>query len=1012
MAEHEGGEPSTAIQVCVRVRPLNPRERDEGLRACVSFDEETKQVVLSAVDKNTLLQLRGATAKGYAFDRRYGQDVTSDAIYEDCVAQLVEAVFKGYNATVLAYGQTGSGKTHTMAGGQGLYGIVEEGVTPRVIRHIFALAEAIRKKEKPGEKTQIMAYGLELYNEDLRDLALAGGRDDTAKGWDGKGGNPSALKLQERPVGKDARVVPEVVGVTEKEVHNADDLLSFFNMCMDNRSVSSTKLNDRSSRSHAIFTITVQRTIVEVLNELGADLKAKVRTSEFTSKLHLVDLAGSERVKRSGVTGKELKEATHINSGLLALGNVIVALAGDDGTGTGKAGPGEKKKSTHVPYRDSKLTRLLQDSLGGNSLTVLISCISPAESDFEETNNTLKYANRACKIKNQPLPNRFTTLEEDLLPVIPQAGMGSSLGMMHLQALLEDHERLKEVRERRDRERKEKEAKRAAALAAVREEQMKAKGFQRLRATQYDELRRRLAGNAATSIPTDQVIGDDLLKGFGNRLRISNMTSSVDSLAGVASAGPASARRPNPVRPSSSRSRGVPPTTDESPGGTPSTSRPRPGTSTAKAVGKSSFAAWLASQEAGTGGGGEGMGSAADSEYGGTDDFADGEGDVGTEDYGAGEQGEESMFADEDPSGDGAGGEANDGDDSMFAEEEPSVGKADEGSAPAASKSKFRRAQKPGGDSSGGPTAVGGSEASLTELEQGARGSEEVGTSGNAEGIEPLDSAMTEEAGDDAGGGDGYDLLDEGEVPKLLARFKVNQHDTLAVFKACTKEDFKDVISLLPENTPLPASDKMTYLLARLEVNPGRDMAAALLTVATGESTMKEAVGPAVGCLMATFGTNMIASCIFDFDDPEDLRYYGVDERIELWGLQIPHTSVRPALAEGLTEEQALAAAESTKDNTITWSSVDRLNMSIGLLYALCNHAIENGIRCGFCVPRPQLLKRWMQAGVKMEQVKTSLTLIYPQTAHDYEYYRASTVAWFMVAEVKAKLERVLGIVH
>ncbi|GIL52093.1 hypothetical protein Vafri_8067 [Volvox africanus] len=1002
MAEQEGAEPSSTIQVCVRVRPLNPRERDEGLRACVSFDEETKQVVLSAVDKNTLLQLRGATAKGYAFDRRYGQDITSDAIYEDCVAQLVEAVFKGYNATVLAYGQTGSGKTHTMAGGQGIHGVIEEGITPRVIRHIFALAEAIRKKEKPGEKTQIMAYGLELYNEDLRDLALAGGRDEGAKGWDGKGGSSSALKLQERPVGKDGRVVPEVVGVTEKVVSNGDDLLSFFSLCMENRSTSSTKLNDRSSRSHAIFTITVQRTIVEVLNELGADLKAKVRTSEFTSKLHLVDLAGSERVKRSGVTGKELKEATHINSGLLALGNVIVALAGDDTTGTGKAGPGEKKKSTHVPYRDSKLTRLLQDSLGGNSLTVLISCISPSEADFEETNNTLKYANRACKIKNQPLPNRFTTLEEDLLPVIPQAGMGASLGMMQLQALLEDHERLKEVRERRERERKEKEAKRAAALALLREEQMKAKGFQRLRATQYDELRRRLAVGAATSIPTDQVIGDELLKGFGTRLRLSNqMTNSVDSLGGggIGSAGPASARRPNMARPASSRSR-VPPTTDESPSGTPSTSRPRPGTSTAKAVGKSSFAAWLASQEAGAGGeGGEGLASTADSEYGGTDDFVDGD---GTEDYAAGDHGDESMFADEDPA-DGAGGDANGGDDSMFAEEDP-AGKGEEGSAPAASKSKFRRAQKPGADGAGGPAVVGGSEASLTELDQGA-------TSGNVEGVEPNESGgVDENAGADDGGG--YDLLDEGEVPKLLARFKVNQHDTLAVFKACTKEDFKDVISLLPENTPLPASDKMTYLLARLEVNPGRDMAAALLTVATGEATMKEAVGPAVGCLMATFGTNMIASCIFDFDDPEDLRYYGVDERIELWGLQIPHTSVRPALAEGLTEEQALAAAEATKDNTITWSSVDRLNMSIGLLYALCNHAIENGIRCGFCVPRPQLLKRWMQAGVKMEQVKTSLTLIYPQTAHDYEYYRASTVAWFMVAEVKAKLERVLGIVH
>lgn len=126
-------------------------------------------------------------------------------------------------------------------------------------------------------------------------------------------------------------------------------------------------------------------------------------------------------------------------------------------------------------------------------------------------------------------------------------------------------------------------------------------------------------------------------------------------------------------------------------------------------------------------------------------------------------------------------------------------------------------------------------------------------------------------------------------VTLTLTHPQVNQHDTLAVFKAATKEDFKDVIGLLPENTPLPASDKMTYLLARLEVGQqgGRDLAAALLQVATGEATMNDAVGPAVGCLMATFGTNMIASCIFDFEDPDELRFYSVDERIELWGLQV-----------------------------------------------------------------------------------------------------------------------------
>ncbi|GFH28695.1 kinesin-like protein, partial [Haematococcus lacustris] len=249
-------------------------------------------------------------------------------------------------------------------------------------------------------------------------------------------------------------------------------------------------------------------------------------------------------------------------------------------------------------------------------------------------------------------------------------------------------------------------------------------------------------------------------------------------------------------------------------------------------------------------------------------------------------------------------------------------------------------------------------------------------------------------------------MTEDNAKPKLLARFKVNTMDTLAEFKAVSKEDFKDVIGLLPENTPLPASDKMTYLLARLEVNSQRDLPAALQRVGAGQMSMNEAVGPAVGCLMATFGTNMISSCIFVFEDPDDLRQvlYDVEERIELWGLQIPHNSVRPPLEESTEGAAAAEDGQAAKDSgsVITWTSVDRLNMSIGLLYALCNHALDSGIKCGFCVPRPQLLKRWLQAGVKMRQIPTdTLKLIYPPSAHDYEYYKASTVAYFMITEVR-----------
>lgn len=347
---------------------------------------------------------------------------------------------QGYNGTVLAYGQTGSGKTHTMSGGTGHYGVSERGITPRVIDHVFQHVAAIRRRLKPGEDVSISASAVEIYNEEFRDLSKTRGKDVAANHWDTGKGPKQDLKLQEIPTGQGNRVRAEVTGLYEQQCATYEELMSFFQMCFENRSTSSTNLNASSSRSHALFTINVHRVVVTVGDGVDEHLKARVRTEGIESKLHLVDLAGSERVKRSGVEGKQFREATKINSGLLALGNVIVALADNAG---------------HIPYRTSKLTRLIQarypcvaqcvcaralcwrprgawrssrggvrvqDSLGGNSLTVLITCISPSEADFEETNNTLKYASRACSIQNQPLPNKFLMMEEDLLPTAPGVG--------------------------------------------------------------------------------------------------------------------------------------------------------------------------------------------------------------------------------------------------------------------------------------------------------------------------------------------------------------------------------------------------------------------------------------------------------------------------------------------------------------------------------------------------------------------------------------------------------------
>ncbi|WIA34627.1 hypothetical protein OEZ86_012944 [Tetradesmus obliquus] len=954
MAEDSKAIDFSGIQVCVRARPLNDREREGGFRNCISFDEATQQVVLSAVDRNTLLQLRGQTAKGYAFDRRYGPEHTSDNIYDDCVSHLVDNLFKGYNATVLAYGQTGSGKTLTMSGGKGIFGNSETGIIRRAAQHILAHVEAVQAKLKPGESISVRAYALELYNEELHDLSGKAQRQQgpaaaAAGAQDSEGG----VRIAERPVGKDGRCIPEVVGVTMVEVADANSLVNFFAECFSNRAVAATKMNDRSSRSHAIYTVLINRTLVDV-SEVGD----KVRTVRVESRFNLVDLAGSERVKRSGVTGAAFKEAVHINGGLLALGNVIVALSGGHEDGpegpegdkaalltTGGSGARSAAKK-HIPYRDSKLTRLLQDSLGGSALTVLISCISSCEADFEETNSTLKYANRACRIKNSPLANKQLLLEEDLLPLLPAnaTASGNTMSMMQMQMLLAEHNKMKEAREKREAEKKEKEEKRMAELRALREAETKAPGFQRLRMAQYDELRKKLVSSHGGKLVKGEVISDDTLAGFKKR----NPSEGEGSLSDGGPDG-----RPHYLRPTSAGAGRV---------ASPVNGRGNRPASAAR------------------------------------------------------------LYSNQRVRGSNAG--------SPWETPSPS------GRPPLAP--------------SASATTGGYSSAAYTVL-----------AFNQPEADADLQQQQVAEAAEEP-------ELVPVPPPQLLARFRVNQNDTLAVFRAVSTEDFADVASLLPPNTALPAADKMTYLLARLEVQnySSEQLCAALDAVASGAVSIAAAVGPAVGCLMATFGTSLITDCIFDFEDPEQLAGVGLQQRLELWGLQIPHTSIRPALAaddRSAPAQPARAASPSPgevtprhisfsqpsssspatggrrssahsqlapagsllsqqhslpqqlqeqpqpQENVTCWSSADRLNVSIGLMYALCNLAKELGAAAGFCVPRPQLLRRWLQSGVKMKQVSPPTKLIYPPSAHDYTYYKSSTVAYFLVDEVKESLGKVLS---
>ncbi|XP_033057280.1 chromosome-associated kinesin KIF4A [Trachypithecus francoisi] len=334
------------VRVALRCRPLVPKEISEGCQMCLSFVPGEPQVVVG-------------TDKSFTYDFVFDPSTEQEEVFNTAVAPLIKGVFKGYNATVLAYGQTGSGKTYSMGGA---YTAEQEneptvGVIPRVIQLLFKEID----KKSDFEFTLKVSY-LEIYNEEILDLLC-----------------PSREKAQIN-IREDPKEGIKIVGLTEKTVLVALDTVSCLEQGNNSRTVASTAMNSQSSRSHAIFTISIEQR------------KKSDKNSSFRSKLHLVDLAGSERQKKTKAEGDRLKEGKNINRGLLCLGNVISAL-GDD------------KKGGFVPYRDSKLTRLLQDSLGGNSHTLMIACVSPADSNLEETLNTLRYADRARKIKNKPIVN-------------------------------------------------------------------------------------------------------------------------------------------------------------------------------------------------------------------------------------------------------------------------------------------------------------------------------------------------------------------------------------------------------------------------------------------------------------------------------------------------------------------------------------------------------------------------------------------------------------------------------
>ncbi|XP_022162800.1 kinesin-like protein KIF21A [Myzus persicae] len=383
-------EDDLSVKVAVRIRPQIAREVIDGCRICTNVTPGEPQVTLGS-------------DKSFTYDFVFDTHENQQTVYENCASSLVAGALQGYNATVLAYGQTGSGKTYTMGTGFDLENIDDTdptaiGIIPRAIHQLFDGIQSIKQQSldvgDPSPHFAVTAQFLELYNEEIIDLFDTANDYSIAK-------NKSSIRIHE-----DMQHNIYVTGVSWKPINSASEALSNLRQGALSRTTAATAMNSQSSRSHAVFTINIQQKrfvkhedegTESTLEDCGTNSTGNQNPGEFetlTAKFHFVDLAGSERLKRTGATGDRAKEGISINCGLLALGNVISAL-GD-----------RSRKALHVPYRDSKLTRLLQDSLGGNSRTVMIACVSPSDRDFMETLNTLKYANRARNIQNKVVINQ------------------------------------------------------------------------------------------------------------------------------------------------------------------------------------------------------------------------------------------------------------------------------------------------------------------------------------------------------------------------------------------------------------------------------------------------------------------------------------------------------------------------------------------------------------------------------------------------------------------------------
>ncbi|XP_074847573.1 kinesin-like protein KIF13B isoform X2 [Carettochelys insculpta] len=398
------------VKVAVRVRPMNRRELDLHTKCVVDVD--TNRVILHPVNTNLSKGDARSQPKVFAYDHCFwsmdesvkekyaGQDVVFKCLGEN----ILQNAFEGYNACIFAYGQTGSGKSYTMMGTAD-----QPGLIPRLCSGLF---ERAQKEENEEQSFKVEVSYMEIYNEKVRDLL------------DPKGSRHT-LKVREHNV-----FGPYVDGLSKLAVASYKDIESLMSEGNKSRTVAATNMNEESSRSHAVFKIILTHTLCDVKSGTSG---------EKVGKLSLVDLAGSERATKTGAAGDRLKEGSNINKSLTTLGLVISALA-DQAAG--------KNKNKFVPYRDSVLTWLLKDSLGGNSKTAMVATVSPAADNYDETLSTLRYADRAKNIVNHAVVNEdpnariIRELREEVEKLREQLTKAEAMKSPELKERLEESEKL------------------------------------------------------------------------------------------------------------------------------------------------------------------------------------------------------------------------------------------------------------------------------------------------------------------------------------------------------------------------------------------------------------------------------------------------------------------------------------------------------------------------------------------------------------------------------------------